>query len=130
MRYAMEEFEMLIAMENVNKMEYRLKMKKGGKAPSNREARWDVILRTNVNNIVAYLIDENRALNDEEIKRWVSVAQNLYAVASKHIHNYSTDKVRINSVWLSADATKLACSICEALPVKYTIIEGGEIEVE
>ena len=102
---------------------------KGGKAPSTREATWEVILQSNMNSIATKLIGENRALTDEEIKRWVIAVQDLYRVASKYIHNYSTDRVRINTVWLTEDASKLAVGICEMLPVKY-IIAKDEMEEE
>ena len=100
----------------------------GGKAPSYREAIWELILRSDMSTIATHLISEKRALTDEEIKRWVIAAQDLYRIASKYIHNYSTYKVSINTVWLSEDTRKLAVSICETLPVKYIIVtaEMGE----
>ena len=130
LRFVVEEFEKKVTREDVVKMKELLKVRTTGeKAPSTREATWEVILRSNMNTIATYLIGENRALTDEEIKRWVNAVQDLYRVASKYIHNYSTDKVSINTVWLTVDASKLAVGICETLPVKY-IIERAEMGEE
>jgi hypothetical protein len=127
LRFVVEEFEKKVAREEVVKMKELLRVRTtGGKAPSTREATWEVILRSNMNTIATYLIGENRALTDEEIKRWVNAVQDLHLVTSKYIHNYSTDKVSINTVWLTVDASKLAVGICETLPVKC-IIERAEM---
>ena len=131
LRFVVEEFEKKVGREEVVTMKELLRLRTGGKAPSTREATWEVILRSNMNTIATYLISENRALTDEEIKRWVIAVQDLYRIASKYsyIHNYSTDKISINTVWLNADATKLAVGICETLPVKY-IIDRSEMGEE
>ena len=130
LRFVVEEFEKKVTREEVVNMKEQMRMRsKGGKAHSTREAKWEVILQSNMHTIAPKLIGENRALTDEEIKRWVIAVQDLYRVASKYIHNYSTDRVRINTVWLTEDASKLAVGICETLPVKY-IIAKDEMEEE
>ena len=127
LRFVVEEFEKRVTREEANHMKETLRVTTtGGKALSIREATWEVILRSNTSSITTFLIDENRPLTEEEIKRWVIAVQDLYRVASKSIHNYSTDKISINTVWLTKDASKLAVSICKALPVLY-IIENAEM---
>ena len=124
LRFVVEEFERKVTNEEVVKMKMLLK-EKTKTPPSTREATWEVILRSNTNTLGTYLIGENRALTDEEIKRWVTAVKDLYRVASKYIHNYSADKVSINTVWLTVDASKLAVGICETLPVKFHVMDGG-----
>jgi hypothetical protein len=120
-RYAMEEFEQRVQSSDV----YAKRSALGGKTPI-REATWYTILQSNVSAIATFLIDdEDRPMTDDEVRRFVTVAQDLFRISSKHIHSSWTDRVSINSVWLTPDASKLAVAICSKLPVQF-ILEGDE----
>ena len=126
LRFVVEEFEKKATKAETDAMKIVLKSKGVVTNPSDRQATWEVILRSKMNVIGKHLIGENRALTEEEINRWVKAAQELYQMASKYIHNYSPNEVSINTVWLPEDAVTLAISICETLPVKYTVIKRKE----
>lgn len=124
LRFVVEEFESKISKDAVLQAKNRLKAK-NGTTPSAREATWDEIFRSDLNGIRSYLIKQDRPMTEDEMKRWIFAMQELYRIASRYIHNFSTDQISINAVWLTPDASAVAVAICEVLPVKYTVLYGG-----
>ena len=90
---------------------------------SQRESKWDDILRTNQRGISHHLINEKRSLSEDEINYWITVAQRVYKISSDSIHNYSPLTITVNRVWLKDDDLVLAVAVCKAVPVKYVLVE-------
>lgn len=94
-----------------------------GTRKSMRENKWDHILRTNQLGIIYHLFKEKRVLSEVEINHWITVAQSLYSVISKSIHNYSPVLITVNQAWLKDDNLILAVALCKAMPVSYEVVE-------
>jgi hypothetical protein len=92
---------------------------------STREATWYEILQSNMDQIVTLLVDEDRPMTADEVKKWVAVALDLHRISSTvHIHNISfvDALVTVDKGLLTADALKLAVAVCKKLPVGYDVV--------
>jgi len=92
------------------------------KGITRREKLWKAIIENNAGGIKQYLGDTTTD--------WPSVAQSLYKLMSKDIHNFTSKKVIINEISLSYEMTNLAVTLCKMFPIKYKIISPSSLDQE
>ena len=92
------------------------------KGITRREKLWKAIIETNAGGIKQYLGDTTTD--------WPSVAQSLYKLISKDVHNFTSKKVIINDISLSREMTNLAVTVCTMYPIKYKIISPSSFGQE
>ena len=89
-----------------------------------RKSHWKSIIENNAGGIKQYLADTTTD--------WPSVAQSLYKLISKDIHNFDnfSKKVIINDMSLSHEMMTLAVTLCKMFPIKYKIISPSSLDQE
>jgi len=92
------------------------------KGITKREKLWKAIIENNAGEIKQYLGDTTTD--------WPSVAQSLYKLISKDIHNFMSKKVIINDISLSHEMMTLAVTVCKMFPIKYEIISPSSLDQE
>jgi hypothetical protein len=92
------------------------------KGITRREKLWKAIIENNAGGIKQYLGDTTTD--------WPSVAQSLYKLISKDIHNFTSKKVVINDISLSREMKNLAVAVCTMFPIKYEIISPSSLDQE
>jgi hypothetical protein len=92
------------------------------KGITRREKLWKAIIENNAGGIKQYLGDTTTD--------WPSVAQSLYKLMSKDIHNFTSKKVIINDISFSHEMTNLAVTVCKMFPIKYEIISPSSLDQE
>jgi hypothetical protein len=94
------------------------------KGITRREKLWKAIIENNAGGIKQYLGDTTTD--------WPSVAQSLYKLISKDVHNFDdfSKKVIINEISFSYEMTNLAVTLCKMFPIKYKIISPSSLDQE
>jgi hypothetical protein len=88
---------------------------------STNEATWYEILQSNMDQIATHLVDEDRPMTADEVKKWVAVALDLHRISlsDAYASSFYPSQIHIDTSLVTGDTYKLAVAVCEKLPVHY-----------